>query len=88
MVKRWEICNQKYIPKAPNQKSCSNECSKQASRSLQNEQKRSVKQRKKKHINTQPELIRLANEAAAHGMTYGKYIEWLENQKKVGGNDG
>lgn len=82
MVKKCENCGKEFTACEAHRKYCSQECAQAGAKG----KKSGHSKWKKKHVSTESELVRLANEAAAHGMTYGKYIEWLEKQKKVGGS--
>ena len=77
-----EICGNEYIKAAPNSKCCSDKCKELMEKRLSEERKANKKANNKRKImqERQDELNRILREAAAHGMSYGKYVAYLNER--------
>lgn len=71
--KRCAVCNKKYMPVSGMSKYCSKECRKEGQKKLREDRKTKQPNSSIRDIN---------KEAKEHGMSYGKYVVWLERGKK------
>lgn len=77
-----EVCGKEYLKTTPTRKYCSDECSKLMERRLHQESRIAKKASYKEKIAQERryDLNRILREAAAHGMSYGKYVAYLERK--------
>ena len=74
-MRKCSYCGKEFLATTGNRKYCSDECRRAAIA----ECKRKRGQKEEAKENGVAALNRLAREAVEHHMSYGKYIEWLEN---------
>ena len=77
-----EVCGKEYLKTTPNMKYCSDECRKLMERRLHQESRitKKVIYKEKSAQERRNDLNRILRDAAEHGMSYGKYVAYLERK--------